>query len=133
MKHLALIATALAAASTAWISAPQPASAGADYCMRNTDGDYVCIQSVFGPRNYRGLVYTVNGSVYSSRFNCYNYDYESTSLKAVACWSYEAISSEPKNMPKVTEVPASVQAIMTSGGFVGRLTCKRSEIQCHLK
>jgi len=66
------------------------------------------------------MVYTVNGTVYSSRFNCYNYDYGSTSLRAVACWSYQAISSEPKDIPKVTEVPESVRSLMTKDGFVGQ-------------
>ena len=66
-----------------------PAVAGSDYCHTNQAGDYVCIQSVFGPRNNRGMVWTLNGYVRTSRFNCYNYDYEQTSIIAIACWVYE--------------------------------------------
>jgi hypothetical protein len=68
-----------------------PGSAhAADYCHTDDDGDYVCIQTVFGPRSNRGLVYTVNGNVYATRINCYHDSYNRTSIAAVACWSYNA-------------------------------------------
>jgi len=112
--------TAISAAAAFFIplSVSVPVNAGVDYCHTTTDGAYVCIQSVFGTRNNRGMVYTVNGYVYSSRFNCYSNNYGSTSLKAVACWSYTGIKSEPGNIPEVTEVPESVKGIMTDGGFI---------------
>ena len=112
--------TAISAAAAFLIplSVSGPVNAGADYCHRTTDGAYVCIQSVFGTRNNRGMVYTVNGYVYSSRFNCYSNNYGSTSLRAVACWSYTGIKSEPENVPEVTDVPESVKGIMTDGGFI---------------
>ena len=116
MKALTSLAAAAAFAVPLVISVP--ANAGADYCHTTTDGAYVCIQSVFGPRNNRGMVYTVDGYVYSSRFNCYSYNYGSTSLRAVACWSYTGIKSEPENVPEITEVPESVKGIMTEGGFI---------------
>ena len=116
MKALTSLAAAAAFAVPLAISAP--ANAAAEYCHRVTSGEYVCIEKVFGPRNRRGLVYTVNGNVYADRFNCYNYDYQSTSVYAIACWSYNAIKAEPADVPEVTEVPDSVKGIMTGGGFV---------------
>ena len=115
MKVFTSLAAAAAFAVPLAISVP--ANAAAEYC-HTVNGRYVCIEKVFGPRNNRGLVYTVNGNVYADRFNCYNYDYESTSLYAVACWSYNAIKAEPDDIPEVTEVPESVKGIMTEGGFV---------------
>lgn len=116
MKVLTSLAAAAAFAMPFAVSTPS--IAGADYCHTDTSNNFVCIQSVFGPRNYRGMVYTVNGSVYSSRFNCYNYNYGSTSIKAVACWNYNAIKAEPTDAPEVTEIPESVKGIMTEGGFI---------------
>ena len=114
-----LFTTLAAATSIAFSGAvTSSAIAGADYCHTTSTGAYTCIQSVFGPRDYRGMVYTVNGNVYTSRFNCYNYNYGSTSIRAVACWSYNAIKAEPDDIPEVTEVPESVKGIMTEGGFV---------------
>ena len=95
-----------------------PAQAGADYCHTDLSGNYVCIQSVFGPRSNRGMVYTMNGYVYSTRFNCYARNYGSTSIMAIACWSYTGIKSEPADAPEVTEVPKSIRSIMSEGGFV---------------
>lgn len=66
-----------------------PAIAGSDYCHTNARGNYMCIQSVFGPRSNRGMVFTMNGVVGSYRVNCYDYNYEKTSLIAIACWVYE--------------------------------------------
>lgn len=62
----------------------------AEYCHTDNDGDYVCIEKVFGSRYNRGLIYTVNGSIYAIRINCYAYNYGRTSIAAVACWSYNA-------------------------------------------
>lgn len=114
----ALTSLAVAAAFGMPFAVSTPSIAGADYCHTDVDNNYVCIQSVFGPRNYRGMVYTFNGSVYSSRFNCYDYNYGSTSIRAVACWDYSAIKAEPADAPKVTEIPESVKGIMTGGGFI---------------
>ena len=116
MKALTSLAAAAAFAVPMAVSAPS--IAGVDYCHRDVNGNYVCIQSVYGPRNYRGMVYTFNGSVYSSRFNCYDYNYGSTSIRAVACWDYNAIKAEPADAPEVTEIPESVKGIMTEGGFI---------------
>ena len=116
MKVLTSLAAAVALAIPLGISSP--AKAASEYCHTTTSGIYMCIENVFGPRSNRGVIYKVNGSIYSMRFNCYNYDYASTSLRAVACWSYNAIKAEPANMPEVTEVPDSVKGIMSDGGFV---------------
>jgi len=97
--------------------APLLVKAAAEYC-HTTSGSYVCIQSVFGPRNNRGIVMTLDGRVSAHRINCYNYNYQRTSLFAVACWSYTAINAEPDNMPEVSEIPEEVKAMMIDGGFV---------------
>ena len=116
MKSLTYLAIASAFAIP--LSSSMPVKAGADYCHTTKYGSYVCIQSVFGPRSNRGMVYIVDGYVYKSRFNCYNRSYASTSITAIACWSYTRIKAEPPDAPAVTEVPESVQSIMTEGGFV---------------
>ena len=116
MKALTSLAAAAAFAVPMAVSAP--ANAAAEYCHRDVDGDYICIQSVYGARGNRGVVYTINGYVRNARLNCYNYNYESTSIAAVACWSYNAIKAEPADAPEVTEVPESVKGIMTEGGFI---------------
>lgn len=69
---------------------PGTAFAAAEYCHTDEDGDYVCIEKVFGSRSNRGLIYTVNGSVYATRINCYSFSYQKNSIAAVACWNYGA-------------------------------------------
>ena len=116
MKALTTIVAAAAFAVPLAISAPT--NAAAEYCHTDVDGDYICIQSVYGNRRNRGVVYTINGYVKNARLNCYNYNYGSTSIAAVACWDYNAIKAEPSDAPEVTEIPESVKGIMTGGGFV---------------
>ena len=116
MKIVASLA-AMAAAVIPFALTPQ-SNAAAEYCHTDTDGDYVCIEKVFGTRRNRGMVFTVNGNVYAGRFNCYDYDYGATSITAIACWDYTGIESDPKDMPKITEIPESIKGIMTGGGFV---------------
>lgn len=70
--------------------APNPAKAAAEYCQTNDSGNYVCIEKVFGSRSNRGLIYTVNGSVFAMRIDCYAYNYERSSIVAIACWNYDA-------------------------------------------
>ena len=108
----------IAAAFAIPLATTAAVKAGADYCHTTTDGAYVCIQSVFGSRSNRGMVYTVNGYVYTNRFNCYRNDYGSTSIRAIACWAYTGIKAEPADAPEVTEVPENVRSIMSEGGFV---------------
>ena len=95
-----------------------PAEAGVDYCMTNDVGNRVCIVGVYGSRSNRGMIWTLNGQVRNTRFNCYNYDYGSTSIAAVACWNYTGIKAEPSDAPEVTEIPESVKGIMSEGGFI---------------
>ncbi len=116
MKALTSIAAATSFAIP--IAVSSPAEAGVDYCMTTNSGARVCIVGVYGPRSNRGMIWTLNGQMTNSRFNCYNYDYGSTSISAVACWNYESIKAEPKDAPEVTEIPESVKGIMTEGGFI---------------
>ncbi|MCP9826457.1 hypothetical protein KBY78_13835 [Synechococcus sp. EJ6-Ellesmere] len=116
------IAATLAGATCflALLSAPR-ALAGADYCHTTADGSYACIQSVFGPRNSRGIVYVINGRVYADRVNCYNYGYERTSLIAVACWSYERVAdSAPKDLKSMTEPSEAAKKAITSSGVADK-------------
>ena len=118
MKTLTSLSLA-AVASVMPLAELVPSAAGSDYCHRNMSGNYVCIQSVFGPRHYRGMVWTLNGYVnVSKRINCYEYDYEPTSLTAVACWSYTPLKNEPLETPEPSKVPEDIKAIMTGGGFI---------------
>ncbi len=91
--HLAIGAALLSASMVATPSA----IAGAEYCHRDTDGDYVCIHAVYGKRSNRGITASINGRINNFRVNCYNRRYGSTSLIAYACWSYNAIATEPKD------------------------------------
>lgn len=116
MKSLTFLA--IASAFSIPLLTAQVAKSAAEYCHTDTSGDYVCIEKVFGSRGNRGLVYSVNGNVYASRFNCYNRNYGATSIRAVACWSYNAISSEPDNLAEIKETPESLKGIMTEGGFI---------------
>ena len=118
MKALTSLAAAATFAVPMAISYTTPAEAGVDYCMTNDAGNRVCIVGVYGPRSNRGMVWTLNGQMRNSRFNCYAYDYQSTSIAAMACWSYNAIKAEPADAPEVTDVPESVKGIMTEGGFI---------------
>lgn len=97
---------------------PGTAQAAAEYCHRIPSGAKVCIQTVFGPRSNRGMVFTSRGRVYTSRFNCYNYNYGSRSLRAVACWSYDGISSEPVDLPAIEPWPQEIKDLMSNGDFV---------------
>ncbi len=115
MYKLHGLIVALAIAAPLPISAP--AQAGVDYC-HYVNGKRVCITTVFGKRHNRGMVFTVNGKVYSRRFNCYDYNYGSTSIAAVACWNYTGISSEPKSIPSANTITEEVKGIMTGGGFI---------------
>lgn len=116
MKSLTFLAIA-SALSLPFFTA-QVAKSAAEYCHTNGAGNYVCIEKVFGPRSSRGLIYTVNGNVYSARFNCYARNYHSTSLNAVACWNYTGIKAEPENLAEIKQMPDSLKGIMTEGGFI---------------
>lgn len=70
------------------VISPNPAKAAAEYCQTNDSGNYVCIEKVFGSRSNRGLIYTVNG--FAMRIDCYAYNYERSSIAAVACWNCDA-------------------------------------------
>jgi len=113
-----LTSLAIASAFAIPLSSSMPVKAGADYCHTTTRGNRVCIQSVFGTRSNRGIVFTVDGYVYSNRYNCYNYNYASTSVQAVACWNYTGLSSEPKSIPSANEMPDEVKNIMSGEGFI---------------
>ena len=116
MKSLTFLAIA-SAFSIPLLTAPVAKSA-AEYCHTDANGRYVCIQSVFGPRSNRGVVITANGSVYTYRLNCYNRTYASSSINAVACWSYTGIKAEPENLAEIKKPPTSLNKIMTEGGFI---------------
>jgi hypothetical protein len=95
----------------------QIARAAAEYCQTNYDGAVACLHSVFGPRNYRGVVYTINGVLYSTRINCYNYNYARTSILSVACWSYNAISDKAaKQLPAAKEASAAELKLLVNEG-----------------
>ena len=115
MKSLTLLA--IASAFSIPLLTAQVAKSAAEYC-HYTNGNYVCIEKVFGPRNNRGIIYTSNGNVYSARINCYARDYHSTSLNAVACWNYTGIKAEPENLAEIKQMPDSLKGIMTEGGFI---------------
>ncbi len=116
--RIRLFAASVTSILGATLLAPFSVKAGADYCQTTRMGNRVCIQSIFGTRSMRGIVFTFDGYVYSTRYNCYNYNYESTSLKAVACWAYTALSSEPKSIPSGNEIPDEVKNIMSREGFI---------------
>ena len=116
MKTLSYLASI--AAVVLPLSNSNPAHAGVDYCATNDAGNRVCIVGVYGPRSNRGMIWTLNGQMRNSRFNCYDYGYQSTSIAAMACWSYNAIKAAPADAPEITEVPESVKGIMAEGGFV---------------
>lgn len=95
----------------------QPARAAAEFCQTSERGDYVCIHRVFGPRSYRGIVYTVNGTPFVVRVNCYQGGYSSTSISSVACWSYNALSDKPdpiSSSAKPTD-PSQMKLLLTNG------------------
>jgi hypothetical protein len=85
-----LLGSATLAMLASTLLLPTGARAAAEYCHTDSNGDYVCIEKVFGPRYNRGLIYTVNGNVYSKRYDCYAYNYERSSIAAIACWNYDA-------------------------------------------
>jgi len=100
------------------IGQQQPARAAADFCQINPSGAYVCIHKVYGPRNYRGIVYTVNGAPYSVRVNCYQGGYGDTSIASVACWNYtNNLSDKPD--PKAGDAkatdPSQMKLLLTNG------------------
>jgi hypothetical protein len=114
-------AVSLVAGLTAVLAFPlghtQFARAAAEYCQTNYDGAVACLHSVFGPRNYRGVVYTINGVLYSTRINCYNYNYARTSILSVACWSYNAISDKAaKQLPAAKEASAAELKLLVNEG-----------------
>ena len=73
---------------------------------------------MFGPRSNRGIVFTSRGRVYTRRFNCYDYNYGSRSLSAVACWSYEGISTEPLDLVDIESWPQEIEDLMSNDDFV---------------
>lgn len=93
-----------------------PSYAASDHCHYTRSGDYLCINSVWGPRSNRGINFTGNNKVYNIRVNCYTRDYEDTSLIAIACWAYEAISKPPADQQISTEEVA--RKLSSGGGFV---------------
>jgi hypothetical protein len=92
------------------------ANAGQDYCHYTESGSYMCINSVWGPRASRGINASVDGRIFNMRVNCFNRNYEPTSIIAVACWAYEGIQNVPKN-PKYSD-DQKLQKLLTGGGFV---------------
>lgn len=99
------------------MAASMPAQAAAEYCHTDVDGDYVCIHAVYGNRSNRGITVSINGRIHNVRVNCYNPNYQSTSLVAYACWSYEAINSET-SLPEPSEKSESLVGIMSGSGFL---------------
>lgn len=61
----------------------------AQYCMTNTDNNYICIHNVFINRSnnaHRTIVGSVNGgNPVSFAVDCANPHWEATSIKDVAC------------------------------------------------
>lgn len=110
----------LAAAATCLcfsLAEQQPAHAAADYCQTDATGAYVCIHSVYGPRSNRGVIYSVNGSMFSGRVNCYDGGYARTSITAIACWAYNAVSSNPDSKAANAKPadPSQLKLITTVG------------------
>jgi len=112
----AIIPLATAAAFAIPLSISVPSIAAAEYCHTDYDGDYVCIHAVYGPRENRGITASHNGSINNIRVNCYERNYESSSLIAYACWSYTGITAEPAKFPK--EVTKDLPSVFDSKGFV---------------
>jgi len=116
MRHLPASLCILSAIGSTNALLISPASAGQDYCHYNVSGSYMCINSVWGPRENRGINVSVDGRVFNMRVNCFNRDYGSTSIIAVACWAYEGIQNVPKN-PQYAD-DQKLLKLVTSGGFV---------------
>ncbi len=109
----------------------QPSRAAAEFCQTSATGDYVCIHRVFGPRNYRGIVYTVNGATFIARVNCYQGGYGSTSITSVACWSYDALSDKPDptaSNAKPTD-PSQMKLLLNNGKPASTNTISPEAIQ----
>ena len=116
MKSLASLVAATAIALPGLIVSPSKA---ADYCMTTTKNDRMCIHGTYGPRGRRKMVISQNGgAAYSYIYDCYNDNYQSTSIIAVGCWDYAAISTEPPNLPEVAEKSSQVRAILSSSGSI---------------
>ena len=65
------------------------------------------------------MVISQNGGYAQSYiYDCYNDNYDRTSIIAYGCWAYSAISSEPDNLPEVADGADSLRGILSSGGFL---------------
>ena len=116
MKNISFLAVTAAFAVPLVTSAP--VRAAAEYCHTDYDGDYVCIHAVYGPRENRGITASINGSIDNIRVNCYNRNYQSSSLVAYACWSYTAIAVEPAEFSE--KATKDVSSAFSSVGFASK-------------
>ena len=87
LRRLCLPAAAAALCSSLLI-APKAEARSGRYCHIDINGNFACIEGVAGPRHNRSLLYSINGYLYSSRHNCYDYNYSSVSLVSIACWNH---------------------------------------------
>lgn len=93
------------------------ADASAQYCHTDSDGRLACIHQVLGPRNYRGLIFTIDGYYYQARYNCYDYNYHPSSIRSVACWAYDPAqdTGESSNTNIKQASPAILKSLAETG------------------